>query len=651
MFSGHDRVIVMLRLLALILLLFFCPVAAGADPLIADAAHPIMGTLGLELRTSVSSPLIGVAGDFDDLTWNTVSGGVETRNYTYNSMNQLRTISGSETSTFDYDYFGNLTRRTKDGAITDFAYDILNRQKSMTLNVGTQNAEQTLYSYYGPTWMRKTMQVGTGPATSYLHDGFACVSQTTAGVKTNYFVPGTTPLWEKTNNQVLAYAQDGRGNITGLWNGNNYAAKFNYDAFGNVKTTDAANNPLANTSGPRYGGQFHDANTDQIYLRNRYYDPKIGAFNRIDPIGFNGGLNLYGYCGGDGVNRADPMGTDYIEIGKGGVVYWVVTTEHGHAGEILNSFPIGKLTSRGMEEYAIQFNIGTDTRTHNISREAWAEFREGVESGKYETPAGMKSKSFRERADAVAAKTDAFIMSQYHEIANSVQVEKEIRIEQNLRAAHAVEEDLPFYLRPVGRVLYRVEDSLSFGRFSNQDRIQARLDIEDITLTKARSETRWNVGIAAAATAGAFVGAGGNAAAKGAAVNRSSALVRTNAELVQEISKRADAWGVRKALPQFGSRSGSLKHGYADRLLTRYQKMFGDRGLSTEVRYSNGQVWQTGMPVKGSIKLDVVEGDLISPSAVYDYKFGGARLKEPRIFEIRTGANLGVDIPVLEVRP
>jgi RHS repeat-associated protein len=319
MFSGHDRVIVMLRLLALILLLFSCSVAAGADPLITDAAHPIMGTLGLELRTSVSSPLIGVSGDFDDLTWNTVSGGVETRNYTYNSMNQLKTISGSETSTFDYDYFGNLTRRTKDGAITDFAYDILNRQKSMTLNVGTQNAEQTLYSYYGPTWMRKTMQVGTGPATSYLHDGFACVSQTTAGVKTNYFVPGTSPLWETTNNQTVTYAQDGRGNITGLWNGNNYAAKFNYDAFGNVKTTDANNNPLANTSGPRYGGQFHDANTDQIYLRNRYYDPKIGAFNRIDPISFNGGLNLYGYCGGDAVNASDPMGTYWkFKLGRGG---------------------------------------------------------------------------------------------------------------------------------------------------------------------------------------------------------------------------------------------------------------------------------------------------------------------------------------------
>jgi RHS repeat-associated protein len=45
--------------------------------------------------------------------------------------------------------------------------------------------------------------------------------------------------------------------------------------------------------------------------RNRYYDPKTGAFNNIDPIGFNGGLNLYGYCSGDPTNRSDPMGTDW----------------------------------------------------------------------------------------------------------------------------------------------------------------------------------------------------------------------------------------------------------------------------------------------------------------------------------------------------
>ena len=44
------------------------------------------------------------------------------------------------------------------------------------------------------------------------------------------------------------------------------------------------------------------------YMRNRMYDPKTGRFTQEDPIGLAGGLNLYGYAGGDPVNFSDPFG-------------------------------------------------------------------------------------------------------------------------------------------------------------------------------------------------------------------------------------------------------------------------------------------------------------------------------------------------------
>ena len=51
-------------------------------------------------------------------------------------------------------------------------------------------------------------------------------------------------------------------------------------------------------------------------LRNRYYDATSGQFTQQDPIGLAGGLNLYGYAGGDPVNRSDPFGLspDTIEV-------------------------------------------------------------------------------------------------------------------------------------------------------------------------------------------------------------------------------------------------------------------------------------------------------------------------------------------------
>ncbi len=43
-------------------------------------------------------------------------------------------------------------------------------------------------------------------------------------------------------------------------------------------------------------------------VRNRCYDLATGLSTQPDPIGLAGGLNLYGYAGGDPINRRDPFG-------------------------------------------------------------------------------------------------------------------------------------------------------------------------------------------------------------------------------------------------------------------------------------------------------------------------------------------------------
>jgi hypothetical protein len=94
-----------------------------------------------------------------------------------------------------------------------------------------------------------------------------------------------------------------------------------------------------------------------------------------------------------------------------------------------------------------------------------------------------------------------------------------------------------------------------------------------------------------------------------------------------------------------------LKHGYADRFLRHYQGIFGQRGLSTEARYLGGKVWEPGMGLKDTVRLDVVEGTLKRPTTVWDYKFGAKGLTPERIAEIRAGADLGPDVLIIEVRP
>src|SRR5947209_7907497 len=57
-------------------------------------------------------------------------------------------------------------------------------------------------------------------------------------------------------------------------------------------------------------GAYFDTSSGLIKLGLRYYSPSLGRFISRDPIGFAGGLNLYGYCNGDPVNGCDASGLD-----------------------------------------------------------------------------------------------------------------------------------------------------------------------------------------------------------------------------------------------------------------------------------------------------------------------------------------------------
>jgi len=214
----------------------------------------------------------------------TINGAV----YAYDQKNQLKSISGLDSN----------------GAMVtvNHQYDSMGRRISSTVN-----NQSILYVYDG--W-----NVVEEYSSSNLQS-FDLKTILTWGIDLSGSAQGAGGVGgllfteDITSNTTWHHHYDGNGNVTHLTNASGQTvATYTYDAFGNTVT---ATGVAATANRYRFSTKpidEHIATTPLYYYGYRYYHPQTGRWINRDPIEEEGGLNLYGFVGNNGVDEFDIVG-------------------------------------------------------------------------------------------------------------------------------------------------------------------------------------------------------------------------------------------------------------------------------------------------------------------------------------------------------
>ncbi|AMD93002.1 hypothetical protein AXF15_07745 [Desulfomicrobium orale DSM 12838] len=214
--------------------------------------------------------------------------------------NRLQSVIGANAGTYIYDANGNTL---SDGRHA-FTYDALNRLTAVSAN----NTVLATYTYDARN--RRTSKTAGGRTIHYHYDQDSrLIGESLANgtvLREYVYLRGepvalleyeTRPGWYFYVTDHLGTPQqlvDSRGAV--VWQ----AACLPYGETKVLKAT--VQNNL------RFPGQYFDAETGLHYNWNRYYNPKTGRYITADPIGLDGGMNVYAYAGGNPMNAVDPWG-------------------------------------------------------------------------------------------------------------------------------------------------------------------------------------------------------------------------------------------------------------------------------------------------------------------------------------------------------